>query len=190
MELILASTSPYRRSLLERLGLEFQAVDPGVDESASKSLGLDPSMLTERLSVAKALAVLRRFPDATVIGADQVAAIDDQILGKPGSHEAAVEQLTRLSGRSHQLVTSTAVVQGETICTHLDITIMTVRRLTRGEIERYLLADRPYDCAGSYKVESRGIALFDSIRSEDHTAIVGLPLIAVSTLLRRLGFNI
>ena len=190
MDLILASTSRYRKALLERLGLPFHSIDPGVDEASFHSPRFDPRALAESLALAKARAVADREPGSVVIGGDQVVSLDGKILGKPGTVEAAVEQLLKLSGRSHELLTAVAVVGGSNITTWVDITRLTVRSLTRIECERYVLADLPTDCAGSYKLESRGIVLFESIESADHTAIVGLPLIALTTHLRSLGFAI
>ncbi len=188
MELILASTSPYRRALLERLGVPFRWLAPSVDEDAFKALGLAPQLLAERLATAKAASL--REPDSVIIGSDQVACIDETILGKPGSHERAVEQLRLLSGREHRLITAMAVSHQDQLRQHTDVTTLTMRPLRRDEIERYVEADRPFDCAGSYKLESRGIALFERIATEDQTAITGLPLIALTTILRDFGFAI
>ncbi len=189
-ELILASTSPYRRQLLERLGLPFRCASPDLDESTFKNLGLSPRDLAERLAQEKARAVSNRQPAAFVLGGDQLATIDGQILGKPGSFEAAVQQLTHLSGHDHALITAIALVHGEKVWTHTDETILTMRPLTEPEIRRYVKADLPLDCAGAYKLEARGITLFERIASADHSAITGLPLIALTDLLRAQGFAI
>ena len=192
MDLILASTSPYRRALLERLGLPFRCVAPGVDEESYKSAGLPPTQLAERLAEAKADAVARLedSPGAAVIGSDQLVAFEGRVLGKPGTPDRAVEQLMMMSGTRHELITSVAVRIGGRTLRHTDVARLHLRPLTRPEVERYVLADRPIDCAGSYKLESRGIALFDRIECADHTAIIGLPLIALTSLLRDLGFPI
>jgi septum formation protein len=190
LDLILASTSPYRRALLERLGLPFRGESPGVDEDALKTSCLPPRALAERLAEAKATALADRFPDAAIVGGDQLACLDAEILGKPGTPDAAVSQLLRMSGRPHRLITALAVWSGGRVVAHTDIATLTMRRLTRPEVERYVAADRPLDCAGSYKLESRGIALFDRIEAADHSAITGLPLIALTTILRDLGFAI
>jgi septum formation protein len=190
MELVLASTSPYRRQLLERLGVPFRCVSPGVDEPAFQALGLEPWALAGRLAEEKARAVARREPGSLVLGGDQVATIDGEVLGKPGSVEKAVEQLVRLSGREHRLITAIALVRDEEILSYTDMTRLTMRSLDRDEIRRYVEADRPIDCAGGYKLEARGITLFERIESEDHSAVTGLPLIALTGLLRLRGFAI
>lgn len=190
MNLILASTSPYRKALLDRLGLPFECRAPGVDEDAVKAIGLSPRELAERLAIEKANAVARRESgrEAVVIGSDQLVAFDGRILGKPGTIEGAVEQLMLIAGREHELITAMAVIRGPEIFRHTDVARLRLRSLDQEEITRYILADRPLDCAGSYKLEARGITLFESIESADHSAITGLPLIALTTILRRLGF--
>ncbi len=189
-ELILASTSPYRRALLDRLGIEYRAVVPEVDEDSFKASIANPRALAESLAIAKAEGVSRRWPDAVVIGSDQVAAIDGRALGKPGDQATAAEQLLQMQGRDHELITAMAVCRGDWQATHVDVTRLTMRALNPDEITRYVAADRPLDCAGSYKLESRGIALFERIDSADHTAIIGLPLIALTTILKGLGFGV
>jgi septum formation protein len=189
-DLILASTSPYRRALLERLGVPFRCVSPLVDEAEWKLAGLAPRALATSLARAKALSVAEKEPDATIVGSDQVVAIDGSVYGKPGSRERAVEQLVALSGRSHELITAAAVWHGGKLMEHTDVTVLHMRPLARAEAERYVAADLPLDCAGAYKLESRGIALFERMESCDHTAVTGLPLIALTTILRGLGFAI
>lgn len=188
MELILASTSTYRRDLLARLAIPFTAVAPGVDEAAVQRAGLAPRGLAEALARAKARAVAAAHPGAVVIGSDQLAAVDGEILGKPGAPEAAEAQLLRLQGRAHELITAVAVCHPGGLLEHTDVTRLVMRPLSREEIRRYVDADRPLDCAGSYKLEAHGITLFSAIESRDHSAVTGLPLIAVTTLLRELGF--
>lgn len=188
--LILASTSPYRRQLLERLGVPFETESPGVDESTFSRMGLFPRELAERLALEKARAVALRHPSGFVLGGDQLATSQGRILGKPGSVEAAVEQLKQLSGREHVLITAMALVRGQEVWTLTDETRLMMRRLSVEEIRRYVEADQPLDCAGAYKLESRGITLFERIDSADHSAITGLPLIALTTLLRARGFAI
>ncbi|WP_435011215.1 Maf family protein [Tundrisphaera lichenicola] len=192
LDLILASTSPYRRAQVERLGVPFRAVAPPVDEESLKREwgAIPPRELAERLAMAKAEGVARQEPDAVVIGGDQLVASGGSILGKPGTPERAVEQLMSMSGRSHELITALVVIQGGTPYAHTNITRLALRQLTHEEIRRYVEADCPTDCAGAYKLEARGIALFDRIDSEDHSAIVGVPMIALTTILRRLGFAI
>jgi 7-methyl-GTP pyrophosphatase len=191
-ELILASTSPYRRQLFERLGVPFRAVSPTVDEGAIQAQfdAASASDLAEHLAMAKAMSVSRQEPDATVIGSDQVCVCDDRILNKPGTAEAAAEQLAFLAGKTHRLITAVCIWQAGATLRHRDVTTLTMLPLSGEQIERYVAADQPLDCAGSYKLESRGIALFEAIQSADHTAITGLPLLAVARLLRQLDWPI
>jgi septum formation protein len=166
-------------------------VDPGVDESRFREQIPDPERLAERLAREKALAVAGRdHEDALVIGGDQLVAVDGRILGKPGSPERARDQLALLSGRAHRLVTAVAIVHRDLQLQHCDITTLYMRRLTPGEIERYVSRESPVECAGAYRIERGGIALFERIESADHTAIVGLPLIWVSQALRSLGIEL
>lgn len=190
--LILASTSDYRRALVERLGIPFRCVAPPIDEDALKAdlTGSTPRELAEQLALAKARSVAERGPGAVVIGGDQLVSFDGSILGKPGTAERAVAQLRAMAGRSHDLITAIAVLHSGRIYAATNVTRLTLRPLTPAEIERYVSADRPLDCAGSYKLEARGIALFDRIESDDHSAIIGVPLIALTTILRTIGFTI
>ncbi len=188
--LLLASGSRYRRELLSRLGLAFSAEPPDCDEDAYKARGLGPEQLAETLALAKARSLVARFPGATILGSDQVPAVDGKILDKPGTADRAVEQLLLLNGREHRLITAVALLSGDRLLQHTDVTRLSMRHLTRAQIERYVAADLPLDCAGSYRLESRGIALFSSIDSADHTAIVGLPLIALTGMLAGLGYEI
>ena len=190
MSLILASTSLYRRELLMRLGLSFECHPSGLDEDAFKLDGIGPIGLARTLATEKALKLVTPFPQATIIGCDQVVDLDGRILGKPASFEAAVEQLSMLQGRSHRLVTAVCVWHEGLIHTHVDLTTLTMRSIPVEAIARYLAADKPLDCCGSYKLEARGITLFERIESDDHTAITGLPLIALTTLLKRCGYQI
>jgi septum formation protein len=192
MDLVLASTSPYRRALLERLGIPFRCRPPLVIEEAikSQSPGLDPRSLAERLARAKASSLIDLEPDATLIGSDQLVALDGRILGKPGSIASAEAQLADLAGRTHELITALVVWQHGDIISHIDSAKLTMRPLTTAEIARYVAADHPIDCAGSYKLEARGISLFERIDSADQSAITGLPLIALTTILRGLGYPI
>ena len=190
MALILASTSLYRRELLMRLSLPFECLPAGVNEDKFKVDGIGPVELARTLATEKALNLVVTHPLATIIGCDQVVDVEGRILGKPGTLEAAVEQLSFLTGRSHRLVTAVCVWHEGKIHTHVDLTTLTMRPLPADAIARYLAADQPLDCAGSYRLESRGIALFERIQSDDHTAIVGLPLIALTTILMRCGYEI
>ena len=187
--LILASTSPYRRDLLARLGLPFEVVAPEVDETPP--LGMAPATLAERLARAKAEVVADCFADAVVIGSDQVAELDGLPIGKPHTHEMAVAQLRAMSGRRVIFHTAVAVVRrdrGYASGLLAPVTV-TFRSLSDAEIEHYLRADRPYDCAGSAKSEALGIALLAAIESDDPTALIGLPLIRTCTLLREAGLD-
>jgi septum formation protein len=187
--LILASTSVYRRELLARLRMPFEVVAPDVDESPRPAE--PPASLAIRLALAKARAVAARHPQAVVIGSDQVAALDGVALGKPGHHQAAVLQLRAMSGRRVIFHTALAVVSANLRFEESDLACVSVtfRGLSDVEIERYLRTDRPYDCAGSAKVESLGIALLQSVESDDPTALIGLPLIRTCALLRLAGID-
>lgn len=187
--LVLGSTSRYRRELLERLRLPFATDRPAVDETPRP--GEAPADLARRLALEKAREVAGRHPQAVVIGADQVADLDGEAIGKPGTHERAVEQLTRMSGRSVVFQTALAVLRPATGFESLELAPVVVRfrRLTAAEIERYLRLEQPYDCAGSAKSETLGIALLEAIDSDDPTALVGLPLIRTARLLRAAGLD-
>ncbi len=195
-DLVLASTSRYRRELLARLGLPFRARAPGCDEEAVKQslrgahLHLPPERLAAELARAKAESLRDVEPEAVILGSDQVAAIGDEILDKPGSAEQAARQLALLAGRTHVLVTAVALLHGGRLHAHVDVTRLAMRPLSSAQIERYVAADAPLDCAGSYRLEARGITLFERIESADHTAIVGLPLIAVTSMLARVGYAV
>lgn len=185
-QLVLGSTSRYRRELLERLRLPFDVVAPQVDESAQA--GETPAHLAERLALAKAQAVAALHPLAWVIGSDQVADLDGAPIGKPGSHAAAVAQLRLMRGRRLVFHTAVAVVApGFARLRSVPVTVQ-VRALDDAEIETYLRLEQPYDCAGSAKSEGLGIALLDAIHSADPTALIGLPLIATCALLREAGY--
>ena len=216
LKLVLASTSSYRAALLARLGLPFEAVAPDCDEDAVKAQGLSAEELVRELARRKAQSVAERFPGALVIGSDQVAELDGEILGKPGTAERARAQLARLSGREHRLVTGVCLIGGGAAepgggadplggraaepadeiaggrrgLETLDIHRLRVRRLSPEQIRRYVARDAPLDCAGSYKIEGQGIALFESIAGGDYTAIIGLPLTRVVALLARCGVEV
>lgn len=186
--LLLASTSRYRQALLTRLGLPFEAVDPGVDEAAHS--GEAPSALALRLAQAKAAAVATRHPDACVIGSDQVAEHAGRCLGKPGGRAPAMAQLHAMSGDAAAFHTALCVRWPGGARSAVDLTRVRVRTLSEAEIARYVDAERPFDCAGSFKAEGLGIALFEAIDTRDPTALVGLPLIATAALLREAGFAV
>jgi septum formation protein len=196
-QLILASTSRYRQALLSRLGVPFEVRASGVDEQSLP--GELPAELAQRLACAKAAAALsdltsslhgaRHPADAVVIGSDQVASLDGTLLRKPGSHDIALRQLLACQGREVVFHTAVAVLHGERRLTALDETVVRFRRLGERALNRYLLLDTPYDCAGGFKVEGPGIALFEEVRSSDPTALIGLPLIWLSAALASLGID-
>lgn len=187
--LILASTSRYRHELLARLKLPFDVAAPGIDEHALA--GEAPAALAARLALAKARAVAATAPDAVVIGSDQVAELDGRALGKPGTHERAVQQLRTMRARTVRFHTAVAVLREDRAFVQQALVSVNVRfrDLTEREIESYLRAEQPYDCAGSAKCETLGIALVDAIESDDPTALVGLPLIRTSAMLRAAGLD-
>lgn len=187
MRLILASTSAYRRALLQRLRLPFEVARPGSDETPLPAES--PTALVQRLARAKAAAIAASEDDAWVIGSDQVAELDGAALGKPGTREAAMAQLAAMSGHAVAFRTAVALVHGDgREFAALDTTTARFRPLARDVVARYVDAEQPFDCAGSFKSEGLGISLFSAIESLDPTALVGLPLIATAQLLREAGF--
>ena len=188
--LVLASTSRYRAELLARLRLPFDVQRPDADETPLSGEG--PSSLADRLAEAKARSVALRQPQDWVIGSDQVAELGGQPLSKPGSFERAADQLAAASGRTlnfHTAVTLYRHADRRALRLH-DTTRVRFRTLTAGEIERYLHAEQPYDCAGSFKVEGLGVCLFESIECSDPTALIGLPMIALCGALRQVGYTL
>jgi len=185
--LVLASTSKYRRELLARLGLAFDCADPMTDEAARP--GEPPAETALRLAGAKARAVEARFPDALIIGSDQVASCDGARLGKPGTHEKAVRQLTLMSGKTSRFDTGVALLDAASgkLAARVVRCDVTFRKLSTAEIERYLLLEKPYDCAGSARIEGLGITLVERLETEDPTSLIGLPLIALTELLAGAG---
>jgi len=190
MQLILASTSRYRAELLERLGVHFAAVAPSVDETPLPDER--PEALVERLSLAKARAVAAQSRSAIVIGSDQVALADGVILGKPGTEANAVAQLKGLSGKEVRFLTGLAVVNTDNGARHVThvVTPVRFRTLSAAEIEDYVRREQPLDCAGAFKSEGLGIALFEHIGGGDPTALIGLPLIRLTSLLAAEGFPV
>ena len=186
--LILASSSVYRRELLVRLGLPFEALAPGVREVFLP--GESPADRALRLALEKAGAVARVHPQAVVIGADQVAACADQLLEKPGDAARCRDQLATLSGRTALFYTACAVLgrRGTLHLAHIDTTTVVFRKLSAEEIERYVAREQPFDCAGGFRAEALGISLFECIESRDPTALIGLPLIWLAAALRDAGF--
>ena len=188
-ELILASTSRYRRELLERLRLPFSVRAPEVDESVRP--GESPAAAASRLALEKARAVAKVKPAAVVIGSDQVADLEGQAIGKPGTHERAQAQLRAMSGKTlvfHTAIAVVCIARGYEAQSTAPVTVR-LRKLGDAEIEHYLRTEAPYDCAGSAKVETLGIALLESVESDDPTALVGLPLIRTCELLRAVGID-
>ncbi len=188
--IVLASSSSYRRQLLEKLGLSFECESPDLDESPL--LGETPTQLVKRLATQKAKALCKRYNNHLIIGSDQVAALDEQLIGKPGSHEAAAGQLKNCSGKVVYFYTgltllNTASGRQQYQCCRYDVHF---RKLTESQIEQYLLREQPYDCAGSFKSEGLGIALFSAIKGDDPNSLIGLPLIALTEMLYIEGVDV
>ena len=190
MQLVLASTSPFRKSVLEKLGLPFDCHAPEVDEAPQPHE--TPAQLVERLSIAKAQAVAAHLQQGLVIGSDQVAVIDDEILGKPGNHENAVGQLERASGKTVTFLTGLALVNAESGAIQAEVVPFKVvfRQLTQPQIVNYLNAEQPYNCAGSFKSEGLGIVLFERLEGDDPNTLIGLPLIRLIRMLEKEGMTV
>jgi septum formation protein len=188
--LVLASTSPFRRQLLERLGVPFATFAPQVDES--RQPGEPAGQLVTRLAEAKARAAASAFPDALIIGSDQIAVCGEDILGKPGTHDNACRQLARLAGRRVSFLTGLCLFDSRSAGSRLDLVpyYVTFRMLSEAQIDRYLRAERPYNCAGSFKSEGLGISLFDAVEGEDPSALIGLPLIRLVSWLNEAGIAV
>ena len=189
-KLILASSSKYRKMLLGRLGIPFECLAPEIDETPGESES--PFDLVCRLADEKAKTVSYDHPDSIVIGSDQIAVFEGRIIGKPGCHRVALEQLSSFSGQAVEFQTALTVrcLAGDFIEQHVDITRVCFRHIEAEEIERYLKTEKPYDCAGAFKAESLGITLFEKITSDDPTALIGLPLIRTAAMLRRAGLRL
>jgi len=189
--LVLASTASWRGDLLRQLGLPFVQADPQLDEQPWKQRGLPPRELVTELARAKARALAASYPDALLLAADQVAVFEGTVLGKPGNAERAVEQLLLLSGRSHELVTGVALHDARSGRDHTTVVVrtLTMRSLSSAAAEEYVRRDCPLQCAGSYRIEALGIALFEHIDG-DSSGVVGLPLMAVTGLLRDAGVGL
>jgi len=188
--LVLASTSPFRRELLSKLGLPFATAAPDIDESQLP--GEEPESLVKRLSLEKAKAVAADYPQALIIGSDQVACVDNQVLGKPGSHQKAMQQLRFTSGKIVTFLTGltlydSASGNNKTLCEAVRVHF---RELTDAQIDNYLQREQPYNCAGSFKSETLGIALFSKLECEDPNTLVGLPLIRLVDLLEQFGVDV
>jgi septum formation protein len=191
-ELILASTSVYRKAQLEQLGLPFIAAKPTFDEEqfkqSAKTPALNPRELAETLAYLKAESLAK--PGSVVIGGDQLVSHQGKVLGKPHTREKAIEQLLSMQGREHQLITAVCIFDGNEAHPFVDITTLTMKMLNQEQVRRYVDLDQPLDCAGAYKIEKHGMMLFEKIDSQDFSAIQGLPLLAVSRILSALGFSI
>lgn len=188
--LILASTSPYRRQLLERLGIAFSTAAPDVDETRLPNE--TPAAMVSRLSEAKAQAVAKQHPNALVIGSDQMAVCGEAVLGKPGTHDKATAQLVYLSGQRVTFLTGVCLHNATRGRSQLDVVAFHVvfRMLDAAMIENYLHREQPYNCAGSFKSEGLGIALFERLEGDDPTALIGLPLIRLTRMLENEGVRI
>ncbi len=188
--LVLASTSPYRKELLQRLHLPFETISPEVDET--RQPGESAESLVARLAEAKARAVAETLHEGLVIGSDQVAVLEGEVLGKPGGHEQAVAQLQNASGKTVRFLTGLCVVNAATGNSQLEVVPFEVefRTLTPEQIEHYLRREEPYNCAGSFKSEGLGIALFERLRGDDPNALIGLPLIRLTRMLEREGLAV
>ena len=188
--IILASKSPYRKELLQRLGISFECSPSNVNEALFKDQIKDPIELTRVLALEKAKKVANENQNALIIGSDQVCHIEGKILGKAGDLDTAFKQLSLLSAKVHELITSYTIIDGKNTVTKTNITKLYMRNLTDNQIKNYLRVDNPIDCAGSYKLELNGISLFSKIETDDHTAIIGLPLICLATELNKLSISI
>lgn len=189
-QLVLASTSPYRKALLQRLGLAFEAASPAAGETPLP--GESPQELVKRLAEAKARAVADRFPQALIIGSDQVAVLEGEILGKPGTHAKALDQLRAASGKRVSFLTGLCLLNAASGHAQVEVVPFSVkfRELTDAQLEAYLRKEQPYDCAGSFKSEGLGIALFEKLEGDDPNALIGLPLIRLIAMLSREGIDI
>lgn len=185
MKLILASTSPFRKAILDKLGVDFDTASPETDETALKNE--TPQQLVERLSIAKAKTIAEKTSDALVIGSDQVSVINGEIIGKPHTHENAIKQLKNASGKTVTFYTGLCLYNSKTNEFQSDVIPFNVvfRQLTDNQIENYLRKEEPYNCAGSFKSEALGIVLFDKLEGDDPNTLMGLPLIRLVKMLEK-----
>jgi len=191
MEIILASSSPYRKDLLSKLGIDFKCISPDIDESIIKmntSYSVEEKAI--KLSVEKAKAIAKDYPECLIIGSDQICHFEDQIFSKTLNIDKSFELLSFLSGKTHQLTTAYSILKDGKITSHCNVTSLKMRDLNSLQIKNYLRKDNPIDCAGSYKLELNGIGLFSEIKTDDHTAIIGLPLIQLGKDLESFGLSI
>lgn len=186
--LILASTSPYRQDLLKKLGLSFSAQAPLFDEETFKNQGLMPLELAQTLALGKAQSLATH--ENCVIGGDQLVSFQGKILGKAKTFEKAFEQLSSMQGKTHELITAVCVFHKKEKTEWINVTKLSMRKLTREQIETYLKKDNPLDCAGSYKIELNGLSLFENIETSDFSAIQGLPLLELGSVLSKYGYQI
>lgn len=189
-KLVLASSSPFRKALLKKIYSSFDSASPDIDESSKPNES--PMDLSKRLALEKASALTEQFPNHLIIGSDQVAMLDGIQLTKPGSHENCIKQLTFSSGKTITFHTSLCLLNSETLESIIDVDICKVqmKRLSAEQIENYVTRDKPYGCAAAFKSEGLGIALFEKITGEDPNALVGLPLIKLTTALKQMGVNV
>ena len=190
MELILASTSAYRRELLQRLGVQFRCLAPDVNESAYLKNAASPDLLAKQLARLKSQSVSEQYPKAVVIGSDQVVEIEGRVLGKPLNVAAAQQQLSIMAGKTHRLITAVAISHPGGCIEFVNETRLTMRALSAQQIQRYVSLDLPLNCAGSYMIEKGGLSLFQPLECSDFTALTGLPLLAVSHHLNQRGIEI
>lgn len=190
-ELVLASSSPYRKQQLKQLGLEFRAQSPHCDEDEFKKMKLPHKELCTRLAFEKAFSLKKDFPQASIIGSDQIAVFEGEQLNKPGNLKKAAEQIYQMSGKTHQLMTSVCILDSKGQAhQHIDISEIRLRPLSYEQCENYVAKDQSQNCAAGYKIESAGIALIESLKTNDPSAIIGLPMIATTGFLMQLGFSI
>lgn len=189
MELILASTSPYRKKLLDTRGIPFKAIAPLCNEDGLKDPLLDAIALTQKLAKAKAESLKENFPNAYIIGSDQVLSFNTKIFGKPKTKKQALSQLLELQNHTHELVTSLYVHAPHHQWLHTERVSLTMHPWTSSELEAYIEADLPLDCAGSYKLEQKGLILFKEIHAQDYESIIGLPLLKLFSILKEAGFS-
>lgn len=189
-KLILGSTSPFRKAILEKLQIPFETASPHIDEAARP--GEKPEQLVARLAEQKAKAVAQTYPDALIIGSDQVAVLDGAIVGKPGNHDNAVTQLSRASGKRVTFLTGLCLYNSQSQHSQVEVVPFTVefRELSTSQIENYLQREQPYNCAGSFKSEGMGVALFERLEGEDPNTLIGLPLIRLIRMLENEGYTI
>jgi septum formation protein len=185
MKLILASKSKYRKIQLKALGLKFKTMNPGVDEGYFKRQIKDPRRLAATLAIKKAEAIYNRHPQATVIGSDQLVELNNRILGKPKNKENAIKQLKAMRNKTHRLITAVAVIHRGAIRSKVVVATIKMRNYSNQEILDYIHLDKPFDCAGSYKFERAGLKLVQKMQISDPSALIGLPIIALTHLLRQ-----